>query len=490
MPRIGSFKPTERDLVKFNKIRTLGRMQKNVRYWKFNETPYRLDKDQVAGDMLQHEPTVGVVRVTQKNYLKALEGFDHDIKKPGDDNLRWRLAKEYTYHMLSMHIPKRKPQYSDLYMHYNTGAGLPFNLYVETKGDIPPSWLEEDFYGEFEEYFWHLAMKREKLDLIKIMEKDKMRSFMMPCSSYLMHQKVYSQAFNEDLKKVPWSAYGFNWHCGGFDKLIRPLSELQYKNDYDIAYWDKAFPLKQECYDLRRRFLDLTEDEEQIYWRVADEEINPKIVLPTGEVIQMESGQCSGSENTTADNTIAHFMIIMYEAITGYLEKYGKIPTLENILQGIIPRIYSDDNISAYDQTFDFMANPQKKHAIFEQFGMAIQYEDPEKWSLSSSIEGHSFLGFTVKNYHGTFVPYYKYSKVKDSTVVRESQEGPNEQITRFKALLELLTFTGYYEEYRNFIIKYSDLFNIDPGFIPTQEYKQIYELGLDLRVEEDGTKI
>jgi len=466
------------DRFGFKFIKVIGFIRRNVNYFKFHKSPYRLDIDNNARTLLGHEPTVGVVRTTELNYQTAVKGFDHAKIIP--DNDVWEMAKHYTYLYLKEYIPKVKPQYTSLYMDYSTGPGFPLNLYFKTKAEVPEQWIIEDFYSDYEPYIWHLAMKKEKLDILKIVDKHKQRSFMMACATYLMKQKVYSQSFNEHMKKVPWSAYGFNWHRKGFHKLFKKFKFYPHIVDYDVTYWDKSFPLKQDTYELREKFLDMTEDETFGFWLMADDEITPHVMLPTGELIQMDVGQCSGSENTTSDNTVGHIMIILYEALRGAKDIFGSYPSLRAILDNVRAVIYSDDNVSGYTDAWSFMKDPIRKDAIFKEFGMAIEYNNAEKWNYSACIEGHSFLGFQIKEYFGKLVPYFDYVKVKNSTVVLETNEGPDEQIERFKALLELLVFTPHYEEYKEFVKRYANLYDLETGYIPGREERIQYELCLE----------
>lgn len=436
------------------------------------------------------EPTMGVVRVTKQNFETAVRGFDHPTVRPYNQD--WLDAFEYAYQFISMFVDPETPLFEHLFCDFCTGCGFPCSLFCSCKGEVPESWLETDLNQEYEPHYWHLNMKREKLDLIKILEKFKMRSFMMPSVFYLLRQKIYSQRFNEGVKKVPWSAYGFNPHQKGFHRLLAPILEMLYKMEYDISYWDKAFPLKQACYEMRRRFLILTPEEEKEFWQIAEDEIHPKVILPTGEVLYLNCGQCSGSENTTADNTIAHIMIIMYEAIKGYKDIYGSKPSLQEILQNVVPRLYSDDNISGVTERFKFMVDPIRKNAIFEEFGMKIEHTNPEKWKTSQTLEGLTFLGFTVRSQDGILVPFYDYDKVLNSAVIRMSNETPEQQLVRYTALLTLLTFNPKYEEFRGYIQRYAKIFDLDTPFLPPQRDVVRYELNYEsvFPWEEGGYKI
>jgi len=295
----------------------------------------------------------------------------------------------------------------------------------------------------------------------------------------LLGKKKFSQSFNNDLKQVPWSAYGFNWHNKGFHYHLRKFIPYTNITEYDAKFWDKRFPLKEECYNLRRKFLDLDEEEESEFWKIALDEIYPNIILPTSEVIILPSGQCSGSENTTSDNTIGHMMIIFYEAISGFYDINKIVPSIDDILSNVENIIYSDDVIQACSDEYSFMADPYKKKAIFEKFGLGIDPLDPEKFKKFNSIYGATFLGMTVSSYDQYLVPIYDYSKVLNSTVIRKEDETPQQQVVRFEALLSLLIFTPYYTIYRTFICEYARRFSINISLKSHDEARR-YELNTD----------
>jgi hypothetical protein len=463
----------------FKTIKMVGQISKTFNYFKLHDSPFELVVDEIAWRLLGNfEITDGVVKPTVKNYHLAVNKFDFPRVLP--KNQLWDLALEYTYRYLSRYIPKRKPKYEDLYMDYSTSPGYPFNIYWKTKSDVPESLVEKDLCSPFENYYWLLSMKREKLLKSQIIDDFKMRSFMMPPMSLLMRMKKYSQNFNEDLKIVPWSAYGFNWHYTGFHKVLRKFLKYVNINEYDAKYWDKRFPLKEECFKMRLRFLDLLPQELDEFNKIAASEIQPKIILPTGEIIKLKSGQCSGSENTTSDNTIGHIMIIMYEAISGYFNINKLVPTLDQILDNVENVIYSDDVIQGVSEEFKFMCDPFKKKIIFEQFGLGIDPYDTKKWKLHNTIFGVSFLGMTVTLYDEYLVPYYEYDKVKNSSVIIKDKEKPKEQLIRFISMLSLLTFTTNYNSYRDFIIEYASQ-TMQTVSLPTQNEMLNIELGRDV---------
>lgn len=487
MPKI---RRVRRGLVKhLQNVALIGYLPRKKGF-KFKETPYQLIIDEVARLITNHEPTQGIVRPTKSNYWNAVEMFDHPFTHPDakfenvtdripkelNQDPIWKLAFDMVISYLMHYIPMERPKYDDLYMDFNTNPGYPENIYWNQKRDVPCQRINDDLYCKYETYYWNLAMKRERLPMDKILS-DKMRSFMMPSMVYLMLQKIFSQQFNEHLKKVPWIAYGLNWHRKGWHQLMSRFERFRHKSDWDVKYWDKRFPLKYWCYKIREKFLIMDNAEKDLFWNIAKDEITPNVILPTGEVLQLQAGQCSGSENTTADNCIAHLLIIFYDIIEGYKIAYSSVPNLKTIMQHCTYSIYSDDVCNAHDDKFYFLKDGKRKSEIYAKFGMLIEYTNHEKFQQLDTMEGLRFLGFVNKEYQGTYVPYYPYDKVLDSTVLTMKKEKPTDQLVRFMALLDLLTFTEHYDEYVQFIKYFCAYHNMEIPFIQNQQEKQNYEL-------------
>lgn len=444
-------------------------------FYKFHKKPDFINPDLEAKLLLgDHVLTQGVVRMTRENYLRAVLKFDFERVHPTDDPL-WFIATQYVIMLLQMYIPRRKPCYSGLDMDWSTNPGYPLNRWFKTIGEVP-LWLLQIFLPHVYGHIWQLAMKRENLPLTKIHD-NKMRSFMMPSKPFLIQQKIYSQNFNQDTMKVPWFAYGFNYHCLGFHRLISYIAEFPHVKELDVSFWDKHFGLKRWCYEIQECFLDLTYEERTHYWQMAEEEITPTVLLPTNEVVQFQVGQCSGSESTTVHNCIAHLGIIIFNILWYFRSINVAIPPLSHIMANNRYKLYSDDNLSSHSDSYKFLLDGQFNDDSYRRFGMEVEYEDPTKFRVSNTVVGATFLGLTVGVDEGKFVPLFDYEKVKDASVLKQAQESSQEQVIRFLGLLDLLVFTPYYEEYRQFIFTYCDRCGIDPPLIETQEMRKNYEL-------------
>lgn len=438
-------------------------------YTNYKQEPFFYIIDETAYNLLKFDVTDAIVRPTRENVKLALVNFDNVSVMIWNENMEY--AKKLLLQYLSMFIDKVKPNYEGLKMKYNTSPGYPLNLYFKQKDNVPEELVEQMFEEETDEVIWQMSMKRETLPLTKILKDNKMRSFMMPPMIFLMKQKIFCQDFNEKLKTVPYSAYGFNLHNLGFHSLISRIAKFGHVVDYDIKYWDKRFPLKKFCYDIRKEFLNMDEREEELFENLRRFEEEPVVLTPEGFTYKFQVGQCSGSENTTSDNIVAHLFIIFYEFICGWMELYNDKPILDHILKNAEIAVYSDDNISSYSENVPFMYDPLKKNEIFQHFGMKIEWDNPEKWNLSKTVIGHKFLGLEVQLVDRYYVWSFDYAKILNSTVLNKNEHSAQIRVQGFVTLLSLLVFMPEYDEYRKFIINYCEELNVEVPMMLSQRY-------------------
>lgn len=458
-------------------------------YFRFHKSSEKSIFDLSALKLLGYPKiSYGGVKPTRKNVGVAIRKFDAPFTHPGGKSpvevlqtkdFYWNLAEEYTYQFLRAYIPIRKPESENMYMNYNSSPGWPYSCYFKTKAQVPDYMLNKDIENTDYPAFWKLGPKTERLPMDEIKD-DKIRTFMIPSMDHLILSKIFCHNFNKDLNNVPWSATGFNWHAGGFNRLIEKLAKFFRKSDWDVKKWDKRNPLKASCYRIRRRFLDLNEVQEKIFWKMADDEIYPLVILEDGSVYCFEIGQPSGSENTTSDNTLGHICLTMYRCIINHLRLYGEIPSLNTILLNVLMIIYGDDVISGHTKFYDFISDPECLKRDYALFGFEIDPGDPKKYRRQTVLESLRFLGFEVAIKDNQYVPFFPYEKVVNSTVVSLEKQTPYEQLIRFQALLTLLVFNPEYENYRQFIEKYCLYHDIQVPLIPHQQELQNYEMGKD----------
>lgn len=452
----------------------------NKRYVpKLHEDPYSYPIDPIAQRLLNHTLTSAHVRRTLKNTKQAIMGYDRPPAVP--DNSDFQLAVEYFYEYISQYIKPHTPQYHDLYVNMKSGAGWPLRLHYPSKGDVPDEVLSNIFQQPLINIYWELMMKGEMLPITKI-ATDKMRSYVAASYPYLILEKIYSQNFNEQFKNVPMSAYGFNFRNLGYHQLMSNFKDYQSIVEYDVRFWDKGYSLKRFMFEFRKRFLILDDDEEYVYSTMGKHYYRPLVLLPDGTVAEFDMNQLSGGENTTVDNTGGHILIVIYEIICGYRIKYQKTIKYTTLFKHFFSKLYSDDTVLGHDDTFSFLSDGPHKHHIFSQFGMTIDYQNPEKWKLFNTVVGVTFLGLTCIKLNDIFVYIFNYATILDSSCLNSDKNDPNIRIQGFMSMLELLIYSPYYNRFASFIRSYALETNTAVPIIVSQRIAQIQDLNCEVR--------
>ncbi len=459
-------------------------------YFRFSKVNEKSIYDLSALKLLGYpDITYGGVKPTKDNVSIAIHKYDapfiHPAGRTPTEVLQtkdpmWILAEKYTIDYLSTYIPITKPKVEDMYMNFSSSPGWPYSIYFKSKAEVPDYMINLDILDMDYPAFWKLGPKTERLPIFDIKNDNKIRTFMIPPMQLLVTQKIFCEDFNKAMKDVPWSAMGFNWHEGGFNELISTLSKHFHKSDWDVKKWDKRNPLKASCYRIRRKFLDLTEIQEKMYWQMASDEIEPLVILEDGGVYKFQIGQPSGSENTTSDNTLGHIALFMYRCITNCLKIYSRIPTLREILLNVSAKIYGDDVITSHSQDYYFISDPESLKYDYSLFGFEIDPDDPQKYKKQLVLTGLRFLGFEVDVLDDQYVPFYNYDKVVNSSIVTLERTTAKEQLIRFEALLSLLVFNPNYEKYRTFVKDYSKYHSLEVPLLLSQQRAQCKEMGKD----------
>jgi len=214
----------------------------------------------------------------------------------------------------------------------------------------------------------------------------------------------------------------------------------------DVSGWDRKIPLR-DVYLLRTKGLMTNPffSKDEVYDWVVQNTVSPIIAFGDGSVWRRPTGNNSGSNNTTTDNTIAHIIIAFYLVLTRYFEQNNKIPTYDEVLACSNFLLFGDDNASGftglfddYDEAFAFIRR------IYGEFGLTIK-EKQFKIILKSPNEpfsGIEFLGSTALYKNGRYVPLPRFSKIAYSltSLMRCESEDPSRMIDKISALWDLVS--------------------------------------------------
>jgi len=371
----------------------------------------------------QHRPCLGM----KSTFLKSLLKCDKPKIRPSRSDNFYNLAMEYTYRMYQ--FLEDSSVTPNVKYNQSTTPGLPYTkLGFSSKHALVTSEIFEQELQRQHTPVWQVLMKAEYLPEEEILD-NKGRTYFCSETPFVFHQKYLFDHQDELLKshahdyKTCWSRYGFIRQYGGIHDLVSSMNEEGFDFSFtrDVSGWDRVLPIMDDVYELRGRWLGITDKSEEFQkffnW-VTKNTIHTYIVGPDGHIYERDIGNLSGSGKTTSDNTIAHTIIDFYFFIKLYYHTYNNVPTYEQIVSKVRENLYGDDQFGriklsdwfagTVDEFFNFMRE------VFLEFGLVIK---DSACGYSNDSLGLEFLGTTI-NYNNDMRMYYgspRYSKVLTS---------------------------------------------------------------------------
>jgi hypothetical protein len=264
--------------------------------------------------------------------------------------------------------------------------------------------------------------KIELLPLTKILKK-KIRGTFNPHLDFLLQQKILFDKQNDMIIEAhpeKWIQCGFAKEYAGFSRLGKRLEPFSHVFTDDGIGWDRSISLRG-VYNLRRRGFTQYDDYKVLYEYVSLFTKYSYVLCPDGVVRVRVTGNCSGSNNTTVDNSLAHCLLFTRLVFKAFLFGLGRFPTYFELLQQTLPFIYSDDIIYGINLEYINMSvsdwNNLKTETYLE-FGITL--DDDAKvihygpGILSSEL---AFLGsnFIYDEALACYIPYPDISKLASS---------------------------------------------------------------------------
>lgn len=296
---------------------------------------------------------------------------------------------------------------------YNSKSSAGALVDHRNKGDYMTREAERDLL-QFHEYANELfpldkgTLKSEIVKIIKRLEKDT-RYFQFPNAPTFFYGAKYCQSFNKQLYEVGAQnntciAPGIGLFNGGLDSLARRLNKKKHIIEADCRKYDKKYQREfhDACRDIRIALIDaggnvseITNALNNIYRWVCRDNFT---MLPTGQVLKIIDSMKSGFVNTTTDNTITHILIwFLYWYRQGYT-------TLDQILEVFEAALYSDDQLAASDEEIE-------REKLLEHY-KSLGFELKPEMKIQDDVVGLTFLGFTIKEYKGSYVGVFDRNKL------------------------------------------------------------------------------
>lgn len=308
-------------------------------------------------------------------------------------------------------------------------------------------------------WFWEYAHKADypvlwkefgKVELLKVAKE--IRGLSNPPTDFHMCSAAMTQHTNELLSALGRTdldqpcRVGMTMQGGGLDAFCHFLDQLGAKiASSDADRWDAR--LLAILFDAIKRIRYMIWDKqgmsEEEWWERMNyyyaQKVYSYLVASNGQVFQKKKGNSSGQDSTSYDNTWAHDIIKNY--IWRWITKAAKgrkayFEKKRDYRYGL----YGDDNIEAIMGKFGHLFTYEERASIYAQFGMSLS---KAKDVFSDSVEGHVWLGKTIKKVGNHYVGLVNPEKVLCSLLNLESKSLEPELVyTRAMALMVESTWT------------------------------------------------
>jgi hypothetical protein len=298
-----------------------------------------------------------------------------------------------------------------------------------------------------------------KVEILKDskVQDNNMRLFQFSNAYHYFSCAQDNQKFNKLLYEMPWLiAVGKRFQYGGLDTLVRQflLGENRKYVAGDVTKWDKHFLLFLLNLICDIRLAVYKGGDPEYYSRMKYQYVQDLcayMILSNGQVVQLFGSQLSGRVNTTTDNCLGHLVVIICLVLfRHYGESKYRSATMFDILQLIKGLIYADDNLLSLHSSVQFLSDFRIRSEFYQYFQWGLKKEDD---MVTDVVNGQTFLGATIIEYNGFYVPQYKELRLWAGVLLQKTQLTPEQEYGKVIALYVLgafcsRTFTDYCYNY------------------------------------------
>lgn len=270
--------------------------------------------------------------------------------------------------------------------------------------------------------------KVELLPKTDILENNKIRGTFNPPVDFIVKQKSMFDEQNDAIKKSntnpdKWIKHGAVKQYGGFNELGVHAQIYDFHDEDDCNGYDRNIWLKT-CYEFRARgfrqmpFYMVT----FVYCMIFA--IYSYVLCPDGVIRRRETGNSSGSNNTTTDNSLAHLPICIRLILKLWLKFKGYYPTLTELRKQSRYYIYSDDAFGSHNLQSFFKCTKEEFYLLkvetYKEFGLTLKPSQHfSSYAGPGGIidPGHSFLGssFFYDSVSNFYIPFPRVNKIASS---------------------------------------------------------------------------
>ncbi len=354
-------------------------------------------------------------------------------------------------------------------------------LGCKTKGDVLRhplfvKWVEDCNHAPLVDY----CGKVEFLPFLEIVEELKIRGFFNPVFDFNVKMKILYENQNNallDNNDWCWIKYGLVKQYGGFDRLGKSLEIYDFHDEDDCVGFDRQINLVT-TYNRRNKFLRYTVAQYAMLCYVLAFILLSLVLCPDGIIRVRQTGNDSGRNNTTSDNSMAHLPILFRMICKLWLNysHYRRLPTLAEIMEHHFYAVFSDDALGGHKLEALGVTPEQfimNKAETYLEFGMKLKpkqhFHSVGKGKLNPQ---HSFLGsyFVWDDEVDQYIPYPRVEKLA-SLIYYVEKKQPNETIiVRAIAILVLAApIPWLYKEVSNYLDFLLETLRHDSGKLPEE---------------------
>lgn len=367
----------------------------------------------------------------------------------------WTLAQDFLFQHFAPEMMGSSEISSETAwaeMDRTTSPGYPWSIKFANKNDfaefgngrvICDDWYDHLESGTENPPIWTSSVKAEMLPVEKVLSNTR-RTF---TASPVEHNHATSRVCNDMNSRMfaagkagrVWSAVGMNKYARGWHMMCCRLRQKQRFRGvaFDAKQFDSSLcnVLFFAVWGFRRQML-IDEASKRRLDALYRHIIWSFIIMGDGHIVQKSTGNPSGSQNTTPDNTLCLYLLFAYAIVCEYRVFFGVFPSYEEVHSMFSAVFYGDDSILMATEEVWTWLDPHRIADRFAEFGVTLLPED-EDWT-PRSLDQLSFLSQRIAfdSASGMWVPIPEFSKLVGTLLCGSTRMHPLMSLYRATALL------------------------------------------------------
>jgi len=348
--------------------------------------------------------------------------------------------------------------------------------------------MERDVLETFKVRVCDYNAKYELKEIEEILVDNKIRGTFNPPMDVAMQEKLIYGRQNANILKnyrTSWIQYGLVMQYGGFNEVGKRLERFEYTDSGDIKGWDRGVPLDGAMI-LRNELLICPRQLYHIQCYITEFLLHSLVYDVDGYVCERQTGQISGSDMTTSNNSLAHQIIWFRIICKLWLLGMGRLPSLEEIEENHLVLIYSDDRLGGHNLSkinISVETFTQIKSDTYKEFGLEEHPELRKTLKCCGRVNpDHDFLGakFTYDEDLHTYVPTPDINKMISSLKYSLDDKQPTDVVVKALAITSLLApVPDAYRVAAGFLRFLMSNVKFDRKMLP-QDWWDLIEMALD----------